>query len=222
MHSARVKICGVMRCEDAIVASVAGADAIGMIFHPPAKRNISIDQARKIVSIIGPFVTPVGVFVDAGTERIAEVADAIGLRLVQLHGHESPETVSEVGQLGLRVLKAVRVDMMLSEQLKLWREAMPDIGDCFAGLVLETGHTMGGGGVANDWDAIARHQAAGDFAGLPAIIAAGGLTPDTVAQVVRRLRPWAVDVSSGVEASLGIKSREKIEHFIAQAQQAQQ
>src|SRR5688572_17976374 len=98
MRRTRVKICGLMRPEDA-AAGARGADAIGMIFHPPSPRSIPIDRARLIIEHVAPFVTPVGVFVDAGAARIAEVATALGLRVVQLSGNESPADAAALGPL---------------------------------------------------------------------------------------------------------------------------
>ncbi|HEX2972875.1 MAG TPA: phosphoribosylanthranilate isomerase [Tepidisphaeraceae bacterium] len=219
MYRARVKICGVSRVGDARLVSEAGADAVGMIFHPPSRRNISIERGQEIVRALGPFVTPVGVFVDAATQTIADVAKALGLRVVQLHGNESAEQVIELGKLGLRVIKALRVDASLERELERWRQEMPQVGASLAGIVLETGNIAqaGGAGVPNDFHAIHRHQQMGHFTGLPPMIVAGGLSPETVQEVVRTLRPWGVDVSSGVESSPGVKSPEKIEAFVRAA-----
>jgi phosphoribosylanthranilate isomerase len=203
-----------MRPEDAAAAVAAGADAIGMIFHPPARRNISTELAREIVASVGPFVTPVGVFVDARTETILSVSGEVGLRVVQLHGDESAEQIADLGREGLKVLKAIRVDESLEARLNEWRAAMRELRGMLVGLVLETAGQAGGSGVANDWAAARRHQEAGHFAGLPPIIASGGLDERCVADVVRMIRPWAVDVSSGVEEVVGRKSREKMEIFL--------
>lgn len=198
------------------MASEVGADAVGMIFHPPSRRNISIDRGREIIGAIGPFVTPVGVFVDAATEKIASVASALGLHVVQLHGHEPAKQAAELSKLGLRVIKALRVDDLLEGELEAWRTEMARVGPVLAGIVLETGSTAqsGGSGVPNDFRAIRRHQQAGHFASLPPMIVAGGLSPETVEEVVRTLQPWGVDVSSGVEGSYGIKSPGKVEAFV--------
>jgi phosphoribosylanthranilate isomerase len=211
MRRVRVKICGVTRAEDAAAAALADADAIGMIFYPPAPRNISLDRARAVLSVLPPFVTPVGVFVDAQADEILDTAAQLGLRTVQLNGEQSPEDVAELE--GLSVIKAVRVSPeTLSHELSRWRKAPPNL----VGLVMEPAGTgqAGGSGVANDWSAIRAAIDAGEFKELPPLIAAGGLTPESVGQVVRLIRPFAVDVSSGVEESLGIKSHQKIEQFI--------
>ncbi|HYO09823.1 MAG TPA: phosphoribosylanthranilate isomerase [Tepidisphaeraceae bacterium] len=220
MQRTRIKICGVTRPEDAATAARAGADAIGMIFYPPAPRNISPERARAIIEALPPFVTPVGVFVDASPEEILDQAAVLGLRTVQLNGAEPPADVAEME--GLQVIKAIRVSRAtLATELNTWRTAIARGLPNLIGLVMEpTTEQAGGSGVANDWPAIAEAINAGAFEGLPALIAAGGLRAETVADVVTRIRPWAVDVSSGVEASLGAKSPEKIEAFVRAVREA--
>ena len=221
MHRTRIKICGIMRPEDAAAAAAAGADAIGMAFYAKAARNVSIERAKEIFSILPPFVSAVGIFVDAEAAHILDVANTLGLRLVQLNGHEPPVLLTELR--GLHAIKAVRVDERLPETLAIWRRATVEMNLAnLRGIVLETGNTReaGGTGVPNDWAAIQRHRDAGAIEGLPQLIAAGGLTPETVGDVVRSLRPWAVDVSSGVESSKGVKSVEKIQAFIRAVREA--
>jgi phosphoribosylanthranilate isomerase len=209
----RIKICSICRPADARLAAGAGADAVGMILHPPSKRNVEIDAARTIVQTLPPFVTPVGVFVDAGADRVREVARAIGLRHVQLHGQESEADIAALPEFA--VVKAVKVaGHAFRQELARWEDIATRHPNLL-GIVLETAGTdhAGGTGVANDWtliaDVLASHH------GRLSVIAAGGLKPDTVADVVRRLRPFAVDVSSGVEESLGQKSAEKVAAFVA-------
>jgi phosphoribosylanthranilate isomerase len=214
MHRTRIKICGVCRPEDAAHAAAAGADAIGMIFHPPSPRNIWPQRAREIIAQLPPFVTPVGLFVDASTDTILGTARDVGLRHVQLNGDETPEQVRALAPLA--VIKAVRVEReSLVEVLSVWRTTIHSFDTRLAGLVLETAGTgrPGGTGVANDWDAISDAQRAGLFNGLPPVVAAGGLRPETVGDVVRKIRPFAVDVSSGVESTRGCKSEEKVREF---------
>lgn len=211
----RIKICGVRRPEDAAAAARAGADAIGMVFHPAAQRNISIEQARAILAILPAFVTPVALFVDAEPDIVSNVVGELRLRHVQLHGEESPDYVAQFPQLA--VIKAVRVEAArFADTLALWRRAASRGLPQLKGLVLETPGTAqaGGTGIPNDWRTVRGHHARGDFHGLPPVIAAGGLTPETVGAVVRDVRPWAVDVSSGVEESRGIKSADKIAAFV--------
>ncbi len=221
MTCARIKICGIRRVEDALAAAQAGADAIGMVFHPHAPRNVTPGDAGEILAALPPFVTPVGLFVDASVETVKGVAGELGLRHLQLHGRESAEYVRALQQFV--VLKAIRVAQeTFAAELQRWRLEMAGGGLAnLRGFVLETAAAAPGGtGVANDWDYIRHCRSRGMFDGLPPLIAAGGLTPGTVGAVVRSLRPWAVDVSSGVEISRGVKSAERIEAFIKAVWQA--
>jgi phosphoribosylanthranilate isomerase len=212
----RIKICGVMRPEDAAAACALGADAIGMIFHPSSPRNISIERAMLIMEQVAPFVTPVGVFVDSPAAQVKEVAATLGLRIVQLSGKETPDDVAALRPL--RVIKAIRV---VRGQLRLALQHWHGVKNVI-GLLMEPGMTTepGGTGVANDWNEVIEAQRAGAFENLPPLIAAGGLKSENVADVVRRLRPFAVDVSSGVESERGIKSEEKIAAFVRNVRDA--
>jgi phosphoribosylanthranilate isomerase len=210
MRRTRVKICGVMRPEDAAAACALGADAIGMIFHPSSPRNISIERAALVMEQVAPFVTPIGVFVDSPAAQIKEVAATLGLSAVQLSGSETPDDVAALRPL--RVIKAIRVVRgQLQAAVQPWRGVKNLIG-----VLMEPGTTKepGGTGVANDWDEVIAARQAGAFQNVPPLIAAGGLTPENVADVVRRARPIAVDVSSGVEIERGVKSEEKIAALI--------
>lgn len=211
----RIKICGITRVEDAVAAASAGADAIGMVFYEKARRCISVERAREILAALPPFVTPVGLFVDAPADEVKRTAGALGLRHVQLHGHEDADCVERLA--GLSIIKAIRVSPeTFQADLDQWREQIARRRlTHLRGLVLETASSVpGGSGVANDWQAVRAAQRQQAFEALPPIIAAGGLTPDNVPAVVRDLRPWAVDVSSGVEASFGCKSAAKIRAFV--------
>lgn len=216
-----MKICGVGYVEDALAAARAGADAIGMVFHPESKRNVPVQRAAEILAALPPFVEPVGVFVDLPASRVWDAARSMNLRHVQLNGSETPDHVASLRQYA--VIKAIRVDPeTFSRELEEWRDAIKRLRlTCFQGLVLESAGAVGGSGVANNWDLVAQHRQRGDFIGLPPLIAAGGLTPETVGDVVRKIRPWAVDVSSGVENSPGQKSAEKIEAFIQAVREAE-
>jgi phosphoribosylanthranilate isomerase len=210
MRRTRVKICGVMRPEDAAMAAALGADAVGFILHPSSPRDVSLEIAGRIMAALPPFVTPVGMFVDSSAEHILNVSARLGLRHVQLHGNESPGVVAELGALS--VIKAIRVvPETFVQSLARFRSVAN-----LKGIVLETGGTRepGGTGVANDWGVIREFQEAGAFEGMPAMIAAGGLNPGNVEGVIRLLRPWAVDVSSGVEIRRGEKSEKRVREFI--------
>ncbi|HET6249246.1 MAG TPA: phosphoribosylanthranilate isomerase [Tepidisphaeraceae bacterium] len=214
MARTRIKICGIRRAADAVAAAQAGADAIGMVFHPAAARFIDENQAREILAALPPFVTPVGLFVDAPINTVRQTARSLGLRHIQLHGHEDAAYIRELAEFV--ILKAVRVDRStFSTELAQWRsEGLANL----AGIILETpSASPGGTGLVNDWDFVRECRSKGLFQGLPAIIAAGGLTPENVAAVVRDVQPWAVDVSSGVESSKGVKSAEKMAEFVKAA-----
>lgn len=217
-----MKICGIGQVDDAVAAARAGADAIGLIFHGAARRNITVPRASEILAALPPFVTPVGLFVDTDAAGIREIARSLGLRHIQLHGNESPNLVAELREF--TILKAIRVDpATFGAELETWRQAIPELKlTHLQGLVLETAGAAGGSGKANDWETIRRHRQRGDFIGLPNLIAAGGLTPASVGAVVSDLRPWAVDVSSGVEGSAGRKSTGKIAAFIQSVRAADQ
>jgi phosphoribosylanthranilate isomerase len=210
MRRTRIKFCGITRPQDAVAATAAGADAIGLVLYPPAGRAVTVDQAREIVAALPPFVTPVGLFVNQPVGEIIDVAGRLGLGAVQLHGDESPYDVARLAPL--RVIKAIHATAdRLADAVAPWR-SVP-----VAALLLETagGPAVGGTGVANDWAGLAAAQRIGTLDGLPPLIVAGGLTPETVGGVVRALRPFAVDVSSGIEVARRTKSPERMATFIA-------
>jgi phosphoribosylanthranilate isomerase len=186
-----------------------------MILYPKARRYVAPDVARAIVQALPPFVTPVGVFVDESVETMRQLATQIGLRTLQLHGNETPEVVASLGEF--TILKSIRVNASLAATLESWRDAIvTNRLRHLQGFVLETDVTgqSGGTGMANNWSAIRDSQTRGIWNHLPQLIAAGGLTPETVAEVVRQIRPYAVDVSSGVEDAFGIKSETKVRAFV--------
>jgi phosphoribosylanthranilate isomerase len=216
MSRTRVKICGVCRSQDAAAAARAGADAIGIIFDPTSKRCVSADDAIKITAAIPPFVTSVGLFVNVTADEIRRMIEIVPLAAIQLQGDEPPEFVAKLKPI--RVLKALHLKAGDTAMLARWRTAIRDLElTNLIGSLLETpstGPARGGTGIANDFSGLQAMQAAGNFAGLPPIIVAGGLTPANVGEVVRLMRPFAVDVSSGVESALREKSPEKMEAFI--------
>lgn len=201
----KVKICGITCLEDALAAVDAGADALGFVMYPPSSRHISPDQAAAIIRRLPPFVQTVGLFVDEELSTINATADQCGLDVIQLHGDESPTYCESVRR---RVIKAFRVkDVSVLDSLKQYR---------VSGHLLDAwSHAAPGGtGQTFNWDIAATS------AGLRPIILAGGLTPDNVAEAVTRVRPYAVDVSSGVECSPGRKDVEKLRQFVLRAKQA--
>jgi phosphoribosylanthranilate isomerase len=216
MARTRVKICGVCRAEDAAAAARCGADAIGVVFDPESGRCARESDAREILAAVPPFVSRVALFVNHSVEDIRGILREFPFSAVQLHGEESPELVADLKPV--RVIKALHVDRENTATLEQWRSAIADLElTNLIGILLESGSSgkmRGGSGVANDFAGLAELKKSGAFAGLPAIILAGGLTAQNVGQAIALLRPWAVDVSSGVELSPRQKSVEKIESFV--------
>jgi phosphoribosylanthranilate isomerase len=196
----RVKICGLTRRADLDAAVAAGADAVGFVFHPGSPRAVSPQEARRLCDGLPPFVTAVGLFVDASTDRIRATLDLVPLELLQFHGEEDPAFCASFGR---RWIKAVRMrpDIDPLAEWARYRGA--------AGLLLDTFHPAlaGGTGQRFDWDRIPAALA-------PSIILAGGLDPTNVAEAIRKVGPFGVDVSGGVEASKGIKDHDKIRDFM--------
>lgn len=189
-----VKICGITREADARLAVDLGATAIGFVFWPSSPRTISPREARAIVDTLPPFVTAVGVFVNAGRDEIEAAAREANLGAVQLHGDETPDLARSLSR---RAIKAIALDENAEQRVLDWSEAM----------VLLDAHDparRGGTGRVIDWDRAA------SIAQTREVILAGGLGPANVADAVARVRPAGIDVSSGVEAAPGIKDPEKL------------
>ncbi len=202
----RVKICGITRIEDLRVACDAGADAVGFVFYAKSPRHVTIETATELVRALPPFVQSVGLFVDAGPAFVEAVLAAAPLDLLQFHGDE---TAAECARYGRPWIKAIRVNPE-TDLLKCAADF-----DAARGLLLDAfvPGVPGGTGERFDWKLIPP--------ALPRpVILSGGLTPDNVAEAVRSVKPWAVDVSSGVEASKGIKDAHKVARFIANAKEA--
>jgi phosphoribosylanthranilate isomerase len=217
MPRTRIKIDGICRAADAAAAVDAGVDAIGIVFDPAAPRCVSMQQAREIIAAVSPLVSIVGLFVDADAESIRQVMKEIPLSAVQLHGRESPRLVAELKPI--RVIKALRTDE--ADALPVWLAAVGDMKlTNLTGIVMDTSGVPGGSGIANDWSQLHDLQRARRFDGLGALIAAGGLNPTNVGDVVRLLRPFGVDVSSGVESAKREKSPEKIAAFVRAVHEA--
>lgn len=202
----RVKICGITRVEDAGAAADAGADAIGLIFYAPSPRHVAIARAKEICRALPPFISTVALFVDAQSRDVQRVLDEMPVDLLQFHGDESP---SYCAQFGKPFLKAVRM-RPAADLLQYTIDFAAAKALLLDAYVVER---VGGTGTSFDWGLIP--------ASLPLpIVLSGGLTPANVAEAVRTVAPWAVDVSSGVEASPGIKDAIKIREFINGARYA--
>jgi phosphoribosylanthranilate isomerase len=201
----RVKVCGITRTEDALAAAQAGADAIGLVFYPPSPRFLSVERARAIREALPPFVQSVALFVNADAAQVAQVIGRVHPAMLQFHGEETPEFCA---QFGLPYIKACRVGrgVDLLEYLRPFSSA--------AGWLLDAHvEEYGGVGASFDWALVPERLAR-------PLVLSGGLTPDSVGAAVRGIRPWAVDVSSGVESAKGIKDAARMASFIAEVRNA--
>ena len=195
----KVKICGMTQLKDALFAVEQGVDAVGFIFYKKSPRAVTMKTVREIIKKLPPLVETVGVFVNESAERVNKMADYCGLDLVQLHGEESPAFCRKIHR---RVIKAFRVkDIQSIKQL----EKFP-----VSGFLLDTfsDDLHGGTGKTFDWNLALPAKKMGP------VILAGGLTPRNILQAVRQVRPYGVDVCSGVEKSPGIKDLEKVRAFL--------
>mgnify|MGYP001293189418 FL=1 len=214
MQRTRVKICGIRDVETALVAAEAGADAIGLVFVSGSPRYVAPDQAEQIVRALPAFVQPVALFADATAEEIRSTAMLLGIHTVQLHGGETPQFAASLAPL--RVIKAMAFDArQASEALRPWRTCCDNLaGILFDAPPPQPDGLRGGSGRTFDWQALANLIHGGMLAGLPPLILAGGLDADNVGSAIRSVRPYAVDVSSGVESSRGIKDAQRIRQFM--------
>ena len=199
----KVKICGITNLADAQVAAEAGADAIGFIFHEKSPRLVSLETAAEISRQLPPFVLRVGVFVNAPEEFVLRAISEVGLTMLQFHGDETPDFCAQFGLMSMKAFR-IRDEKSLEELPKYQTDAY--LLDAFSAT------TLGGTGEKFNWDLAVEAQKFGK-----PIFLAGGLTPENVADAIRKVRPFAVDVSSGVEISAGKKDRAKVKAFIAAA-----
>ncbi|MNE11067.1 N-(5'-phosphoribosyl)anthranilate isomerase [compost metagenome] len=200
MPAVRSKICGITRIEDALAAVEAGADALGLVFYAKSPRAVTVQQARAIIAALPPFVTTVGLFVNASRCELGEILDAVPLDLLQFHGDE---TLADCEGWHRPYIKALRVKA--GDDIAAACLAYPSA----SGILLDTyvEGVPGGTGEAFDWSLIPQGLS-------KPIILAGGLTPDNVAGAIARVQPYAVDVSGGVEQGKGIKDHAKIRAFV--------
>ena len=203
----RIKVCGITNLRDALFAAELGADALGFVFYEKSPRFVTFAEAGNIMVRLPPFVTGVGVFVNAGMDFLARAKEEAGFDLFQLHGDETPEFCSGLGE---RYIKAVRVRDA---------ESVSEVGlydtDCF----LFDGWSpdaYGGSGKGFSWEILDAETLSGRF-----VILSGGLDCENVSRAVREVRPHAVDVSSGVEAAPGIKDHTKLRRFLEAARNAE-
>lgn len=208
MSPTRIKICGITRPEDALAAASSGADAIGLVFYADSPRAVTVQEAKDIAQVLPPFVTLVSLFVNAPAETISNVLSQVPVGLIQFHGDEDSRFCRGFGRPWIKALR-VRESMNVAKEaaalsgatgvlLDAWQEGVP-----------------GGTGRTFDW-ALANEQLP-----LPMVLA-GGLDEVNVGDAIGGLRPWAVDVSGGVESSPGIKDAEKIQRFVAAVRAADQ
>jgi len=203
----RIKICGITRPEDGLIAANAGADAIGLVFYPKSPRAVTIAQAQAICAILPPFISVVALFVDAEHFEIEDVLAEVPVDLLQFHGSE---TANQCQGFKKPYIKAIRMkdDADLADAAEQYSTAR--------GLLVDTYNPLeaGGTGEVFDWDRVP------DGLDTP-IILAGGLEPSNVAAAIQQINPYAVDVSSGVEVSKGIKDADKIRAFVTAVKTAQ-
>jgi phosphoribosylanthranilate isomerase len=201
----RVKICGITRPQDALAAAQAGADAVGLVFYPSSRRYLSTERAVEIRDALPPFVQSVALFVNADAAQVAQVLQRVRPGMLQFHGEESPDFCS---QFGAPFVKAVRVRPGVDalEYLRPFSRAAAWLFDSYV-------PEYGGVGESFDWSLVPALRER-------PLILSGGLTPANVAEALRRVRPWGVDVSSGVESAKGIKDAAKIAAFMAEVRNA--
>ena len=204
-HRTRVKICGFTRPEDALAAVRLGADAIGLVFYPPSPRSVSVDTARTIVASLPPFATVVGLFVDEEAARVRQVLERVRVDLIQFHGDEPPAYCAGFGKPYIKALR-VRPGVELAAAMAGHSGA--------SGFLLDAWDpdTKGGTGRRFDWKLIPKEPAG-------SLILAGGLAPGNVAEALRTVRPYAVDVSSGVELEKGLKDAGKMAAFLKEVRE---
>ena len=196
----RIKICGITRAQDVLAAVSSGADALGFVFYAKSPRAVTVEQARQLVNVIAPFVTVVGLFVNPSEDEVRHTLSLVPLDVLQFHGEEEPEFCSRFGRPYLKAVR-VKLGVDLVQCASRYADAQGLLLDAF----IEGTH--GGTGESFDWGLIPHDLA------LPVILS-GGLYATNVGAAIRQVKPYAVDVSSGVESAKGIKDAAKIAAFI--------
>ncbi|MES2625762.1 MAG: phosphoribosylanthranilate isomerase [Pseudomonadota bacterium] len=211
MLKTRVKVCGITRPEDALDAATAGVDAIGLVFYPKSPRAVSVDSAKRILAVLPPFVTRVGLFVNAAEAEVRDVLAHVQLDVLQFHGDEDPQFCASFNRPWLKAIR-VRPDMDLAATMHSYSSAQ--------GILLDAWHEtlLGGTGEAFDWSMVDRLDESLRIH--LRLVLAGGLRPENVVQAIHKTKPWAVDVSTGVESAPGIKSTALTRQFIKAVQSA--
>jgi len=201
----RVKICGITRPGDGLAAAQAGADAIGLVFYPPSPRFLSTERAAEIRDALPPFVQTVALFVNPDAAQVAQVLGRVKPGMLQFHGDETAEFCAQFGAPFVKACR-IRPGVDVSQYLQPFSRAAAWLLDSFV-------PEYGGVGESFDWALVPR--------GLPRpLILSGGLDPKNVARAIRAVRPWGVDVSSGVESAKGIKDAGKMAAFVAEVRNA--
>ena len=203
----RVKVCGVTRPEDARMLALAGVDALGIVFYPPSPRAVGLDLAREIIAQVPAFVTVVGLFVDPSPDSVESTLSVVSLDVLQFHGNETAEFCKSWRRPWIKAVR-MRENTDLSHEMTRFQGARGLLLDSYVPGV------PGGTGKTLDWSKI-------DAQGTLPVILAGGLDPDNVTTAIRQVKPWAVDVSGGVEAldsqgkrMPGVKSEAAVVHFL--------
>ena len=212
----RIKLCGLTKAEDVANAVAAGADAIGLVFYPASPRNLTLDQAATLAALVPPFVATVGLFVNPSLEDIQQAKSAARLSMLQFHGDETPAQCHALAaSVNLPFIKAFRVrpDTKPDDLLE-YDSICRAGGHLYSALLLDTWvDAYGGGGKVFDWSLIPEELA-------PRVVLSGGLSVHNATDAVLRVRPYAVDVSSGIEREKGVKDGDKMRAFAAAVRQA--